>query len=224
MLRDPSIRIGHIGLQSNEGRVVFRNIRLRPIGVAPVLNEADLTGWSTAGAERSRFEVTERGELHVANGPGHLATEAEYTNFILQLECKVNGDRLNSGVFFRALRPQGTKHGRVDGYECQIHNGFKNGDRTKPSDFGTGAIYRRQAARRVVANDREWFAMTLVADGPHMATWVNGYQVTDWTDERPVKENPREGRRDGGGIIAIQGHDPTTDFLFREIKVGELPR
>jgi hypothetical protein len=53
--------------------------------------------------------------------------------------------------------------------------------------------------------------------------WVDGYQVTDWTDTRPEKENPREGLRLGTGVIAIQGHDPTTDFLFREIEVGELP-
>ena len=57
-----------------------------------------------------------------------------------------------------------------------------------------------------------------------MAVWVNGYQVTDWTDKRPAKESGREGLRLGGGAIAIQGHDATTDFLFRKIGVVELPR
>ena len=47
----------------------------------------------------------------------------------------------------------------------------------------------------MVPNDREWFTKTIVADGPHMAVWVNGYQVSDWTDTRPEKENAREGLR-----------------------------
>jgi hypothetical protein len=143
----------------------------------------------------------------------------DYKNFILQLDCKVNGDGLNSGIFFRTLR-----EGRWAGYESQINNKFKDGDRTKPVDFGTGAIYRRQPARRIEANDHEWFTKTIVADGPHLAVWVNGYQVTDWTDPRPEKENAREGKKLTGGAIAIQGHDPTTDFLFRNIRAVELPR
>lgn len=218
--RDPSpIRIGHIGLQSNSGPVAFRNVRLRPIELWETLGPGNLSMFSTERGERSEFEINEAAELHVTNGPGQIETKDEYANFAMQLECKVNGDGLNSGIFFRALRT-----GRWAGYESQINNVFKDGDRTKPADFGTGGIYRRQPARRVVADDREWFFKTIVADGPHMAVWVNGYQVSDWTDTRPEKENAREGLRLGPGVIAIQGHDPTTDFWFRNITVAELPR
>lgn len=210
---------GRIGLQAKEGEIAFRNIRLRPLASSPLLNGKDLAGWSTAGVEPSQFSVTELGELQLKNGPGQLATEKEFADFILQLQCKVNGDGLNSGVFFRTL-----KEGRWQGYESQINHKFVDGDRTKPADFGTGGIYRRQPARRVVANDHEWFTMTLNAAGPHFAVWVDGYQVSDWTDTRPEKENPREGLRLGPGVIAIQGHDPTTDFLFRDIRVVELPK
>ena len=54
-----------------------------------------------------------------------------------------------------------------------------------------GGIYRRQNARKVVSNDFEWFAMTVMADGPHLSTWVNGYQVAHWTDTRAPDVNPR---------------------------------
>jgi hypothetical protein len=57
-----------------------------------------------------------------------------------------------------------------------------------------------------------------------MAVWVNGYQVSDWTDTRPEKENAREGLRLKPGAIAFQGHDPTTNFWFRNFLVAELPR
>lgn len=213
------LRIGHIGLQSREGEVSFRNIRLRPLGLNSIFNGRDLTGWSTSGAEKSKFDVTDMGELRVVNGPGQIATEATFGNFVMQFDCFVNGDGLNSGMFFRTLPT-----GRWQGYESQINNRFKEGDRTKPADFGTGAIYRRQVARRIVADDNTWFTKTIIADGPHMAVWVNGLQVTDWTDKRPPKENAREGYRAGPGTLAIQGHDATTSFLFRNLRIVELPR
>lgn len=217
---DPKpIPIGYMSLQSREGAVAFRSIRLLPKGLAPLINGKDLAGWSTDRAEKCEFKITKDGELQVTNGPGQIDSNADLKNFVLQAECKVNGDGLNSGIFFRTLR-----EGRWTGYESQINNKFKEDDRTKPADFGTGGIYRRQPARRVVADDHKWFTNTIVADGPHMAVWVNGYQVSDWTDPRPAKESPREGRRDGGGAIAIQGHDATTDFLFRNMKAVELPR
>ena len=56
-----------------------------------------------------------------------------------------NGKALNSGIFFRCIPGQ-----YQNGYEAQIQNGFKDDDRTKPVDFGTGAIYRRVPARKVV--------------------------------------------------------------------------
>jgi Domain of Unknown Function (DUF1080) len=213
------LRMGHIGLQSREGKVAFRNVRLKPMGLQPLLNGRDLDGWSKERAEKCQFQVTSNGELHLSHGPGQIETVRDYTNFVLQLECKVNGSGLNSGIFFRTLHK-----GRWAGYESQIQNSFLEGDRTKPKDAGTGAIYRRQAARRVVADDKKWFAKTIVAEGPHFAAWVNGYQVTDFIDRRPEKESGREGLRLGGGAIAIQGHDGTSDFLFRKIGVVELPR
>ena len=168
------------------------------------------------GADKEvAVQVTEKGELHLSHGPGQIETDADFTNFVLQLDCKVNGSGLNSGIFFRTLRK-----GRWAGYESQIQNGFKDGDRTKPKDYGTGAIYRRQPARYVVADDREWFTKTIVADGPHLAVWVNGYQVTDWTDKRPVKESGREGMRLGPGAIAIQGHDRDDGFSVSEDSGG----
>ena len=109
------------------------------------------------------------------------------------------------------------------GYECQIHNGFLDGDRTRPKDCGTGGIFRRQDARFVVADDLQWFHLTLIVGGPHMAAWVNGLQVSDWTDERPPDENPRRGLRLEPGTIMIQGHDPTTDISFRELHAAEVP-
>src|SRR5947209_20201500 len=182
-----------------------------------------MTGWKRyAGDEkraRSTFTVTPEGWINVKNGPGDLQTEKQWADFVFQGECISNGKHLNSGVFFRCLPGQ-----YQNGYEFQIQNGYKDNDRTKPVDFGTGAIYRRVPARKVVSNDGEWFTMTLIAHGDHFATWVNGYQVVDWTDTRPANANPRNGSNLDAGPLSIQGRDPTTDLNFRDLRIAALPR
>jgi hypothetical protein len=209
---------GYIGLQLNSGQVEFRNIKLRPLGTTSLFNGRDLSGWKTYAEMASKFTVTDEGWLHVADGPGQLETEKAYADFTLQLEVFVNGQALNSGIFFRSIPGE-----TMNGYESQIHNGFLDGDRSKPQDGGSGAIFRRQNARKVVANDFEWFHKTIHADDKHMAVWVNGIQVSDWTDNRPPDENPRRGLRLEPGTIIIQGHDPTTDISFRNMRIAELP-
>lgn len=209
---------GRIGLQFKEGPVAFRNVRLKPLGLKPLFNGRDLAGWNTDRAAQSEFTVTSEGEIAIKDGPGQLETDNSFGDFILQLDCRVNGDGLNSGIFFRCIPGD-----KLMGYESQIHNGMVDGDPTQPVDAGTGAIYRRTTARRIVAKDNQWFTKTIVATGPHIAVWVDGFQVTDWTDDRKPDENPRRGLRTAPGTIAIQGHDPTTDLLFRNLKIAELP-
>lgn len=208
---------GHVGLQHNQGRIAFRNIRLRPLGLEAIFNGRDLTGWKEYPELASRFTVTEDGTLNVQNGRGQLESEKQYGDFLLQLECISHAPGLNSGIFFRCVPGED-----MNGYESQIHNVFKNGDRTQPADCGTGGIFRRVDARRVVADDLQWFHKTIVANGPHVAVWVNGYQVTDWTDTRPADPNPRKGLRLDPGTIMIQGHDPTTNLSFRNLRAAEM--
>jgi 3-keto-disaccharide hydrolase len=211
-----------IGIEVPAGsELEIRQLAFQPRELKPLFNAKDLSGWKVFPGERykSHFSVTQEGWLNVKNGPGDLQTEGQYDDFILQLECISNGKALNSGVFFRCVAGQ-----YQNGYEAQIQNGYKDGDRTKPVDFGTGAIYRRVPARKVVSNDHEWFTMTIAAQGKHVATWVNGYQTVDWTDERPPNDNPRNGSKTGKGHISIQGHDPTTDLSFRNIRIAELPK
>jgi len=216
---DPQpLRRGFIGLQHNQGKVQFRNVKLKPLATNRVFNGENLEGWTVRDGMDSDFSVTPEGYLNVKNGRGQIETVDLYGDFLFQLECISRDRHLNSGIFFRCIPGD-----VMMGYESQIHNGFHNGDRSRPIDCGTGGIFRRQDARRVVADDFQWFHKTIVADGPHMAVWVNGYQVSDWTDEREPHENPRQGLRLEPGAIIIQGHDPTTNLSFRDLRIGELP-
>lgn len=227
---------GYIGLSGNG--VVFRSIKLRPLRMKSIFNGIDLKGWKEFPGKKSKFNVTRQGWLEIKNGPGDLQSEGQWDDFVVQLQCRSNGKHLNSGVFFRC-RPGEYQQG----YEAQIRNQFtkalrpytieeydpkthevkgKTTVRSPAVDYGTGGIYRRMPARRGVARDGEWFTMTVVADGRHFATWINGVQVTDWTDNRPMSDNARKGCRLEKGPISFQGHDPTTDLSFRNIRIAGL--
>jgi hypothetical protein len=217
--KDPKpVPSGLIGLQFNTGAVSFKNVKVRPLGLKPLFNGKDLAGWKTYPKMAGKFSVNKEGYLHVQNGKGQLESADKFGDFVLQLECQTNAKSLNSGLFFRCIPGE-----EMNGYESQIHNGFKDGDRTKPVDCGTGGVFRRVDARKVVADDETWFQKTIVANGPHVSTWVNGYQVTDWTDTRKPDPNPRKGLRIEAGTLMIQAHDPTTDIFFRNLNAAEIP-
>jgi len=212
---------GVIGMQFHyEGmKVEFRDIKLQPLGAKSIFNGTDLEGWKVIPDRKSVFSVTSEGWLNVKNGNGDIQTVATWDDFIFQLDVISNGTHLNSGIFFRAIPGEFWQ-----GYESQIRNQWEGDDRTKPVDFGTGGIYRRQPARKVVSSDNEWFTKTIVAHGNHLSVWVNGYQVSDFTDRRKVGPNAREHCKLDAGVISIQGHDPTTDLSFRNLKVAPLPK
>lgn len=210
---------GHVALGFESGNIAFRELRLRPLGLEERLPDKDLAGWRPDAETVARFEITNEGHLHVSGGPGQLELTDSYGDFVLQLECMTHASDQNSGIFFRCIPGD-----RMMGYESQISNAFENGDRRKAVDCGTGGIFRRQNARLVVPDDKQWFHKTIVAHGPHIAVWVNGYQVVDWTDDRPPHENPRKGLRLEPGTLMIQAHDPTTDLSFRAFRIVELPQ
>ena len=224
---DASAKIGYVGLQFlKPGEVEFRNVKLRPLGLKPLFSGNDLTGWEKV--DRPNVQAppewsVKDGAIHVEKGPGQLETTSVYSDFVLQLEVKANAQNErhhpNSGVFWR-----GDRGGFWTGYESQIRNEYKGEDRAQPVDFGTGGIYNHQAALRVVSNDNEFFTKTIIACGRHMATWVNGIQVTNFDDTREEGMDARKQARLAAGPISLQAHDPTTNLDFRNIRVSPLPQ
>jgi hypothetical protein len=217
-------RRGHIGIQYHRyhatrgargPKVYVSEMKLRPLSLKPIFNGTDLTGWNIIPERKSEFSVVD-GALNIMNGNGQIETDAVWRDFTLQLDVISNGEHLNSGVFFRT--PKGVFW---KGYESQVRNQWIKDDRTRPFDFGTGGLYGVQDARKVVSTDHEWFTKTVIASGNHIATWVNGYQISDVFDTRPV--NPEADGKNGyvptAGTINLQGHDPTTNLSFKNINV-----
>jgi hypothetical protein len=225
-----------------KGEVIrIKSVELRPMKMTSLFNGKNLTGWHPyQGPDaKSKFSVTPEGTLHIENGKGDLQTDKQWADFLLQIECKTNAPALNSGVFFRC---QANKY--QQGYEAQIQNSFgpmrdytierydpqthallaKDKVKYNSYDYGTGAIYRRIPARMQACKDKEWFTMTINSQGKHMGVWVNGLMVTDWTDNRPLNDNARNGCKLDAGNISLQGHDPTTNLDFRNIRIVDLSK
>lgn len=226
--RDDKSRAGHIGLQFNpDKKIEFRNIKLKPLGVQPLFNGRDLRGWQVVEAARPAKQPpvwsVKEGAIHVEHGPGQLETEATFDDFVLQLDVRANAQgpthHPNSGVFLR-----GDPKGYWTGYESQIRNEFKGDDRSQPVDFGTGGVYHFQPARKVVSSDNQFFTKTIVARGPHIAVWVNGYPVSDYEDTRAPGMNARKEARLAAGTLSLQAHDPTTNLDFKNIRIARLPK
>jgi hypothetical protein len=134
----------------------------------------------------------------------------------VQIEARTRIRYSNGGLFFRSIPGQ-----FMQGYEAQIYHRCHDGDVTKPFTWATGAIDDRQNARKLLSRDDHFFVMTVIARGPHLATWVNGHQVVDWLDTRPQNANPRQGLRLEPGTIQLQAHDVGTDFEVRQVNATE---
>lgn len=238
---------GYIGLQQHNpgSKIEFRNIKLKPLGLSSIFNGQDLSGWKVMPRDPSPDKLeaawsVKDGLMHVevppregvkSGGQGQLESEGSFKDFILQMDARVNGENLNSGVFFRTVHPSPGE--TWVGIESQIRNQWLGkkwdgtkwlGDRTRPIDIGTGGIYAfKKPTRKVTTDDKVFFKKTIVVAGRQISVWLDGFQVTDCVDPRPANPNPREGYYDGPGTIALQSHDPTTNLDFKNIEVVALP-
>jgi len=89
---------------------------------------------------------------------------------------------------------------------------------------GFKAIRADQARQLLpLVEDKGWFFDTeLLVLAERAGLRIHEVPV-DWTDDRKPAENARQGLKTGKGHLSIQGHDPTTDLIFRDIRIAELP-
>lgn len=187
-----------------------------PVHAAPrtLFNGRDLSGWTAYGhgkwtvedgAIAGRFD-TQR------PGPGYLLTDAEFTDFRLELQFWIS-KRGNSGVYVRQpLRPFGTKgkekpaQQAADGHEIQI-------DYNDPKNL-TGAVYNCRNVTTVAGGEERWNKYAIECRGPRVVVWIDGQEVNRF---EPLR-SPR-------GVIGFQIHGQTPHdhvVRFRNITIQEL--
>ncbi|XZE21206.1 3-keto-disaccharide hydrolase [Pirellulaceae bacterium SH449] len=203
------LKSGWIGLQFREGKIEFRDIKLRPFAEEKLIGNQ--IAFKSPVNVNANYE--QNGAMTIAGGRGFVESTFLFGSGVLQITAETLAPNVNSGVFFRCIPGED-----MNGYECQIHHGF-DGSRLKPLDSGTGAIFRRQAARAVLSDEGELTYVTIIADGPQISTWVQGVQVVEWRDLRKPDSNPRRGLRVDPGTVMLQGHDPDCKVRFHSIKI-----
>lgn len=202
------LKSGWIGLQFREGKIEFRDIKVRPFTEEKLIGKSD--SFKPAVNVTANYENS--GAMTISGGRGFVESTFLFGSGILQFTAETLAPHVNSGVFFRCIPGE-----EMNGYECQIHHGF-DGSRLNPLDSGTGAIFRRQAARAVLSDEGELTYVTIVADGAQVSTWVQGVQVVEWRDLRKPDPNPRRGLRKEPGTLMLQGHDSACNVRFHSIK------
>ena len=88
----------------------------------------------------------------------------------------------------------------------------------------TAGLYSVKDNMEAPAKDDEWFTMQIVVQGKHVTTSVNGKTIVDYTEPDGV-ERPADmkARLITSGTFALQGHDPKSKVLVKNIMVKVLP-
>ena len=144
-----------------------------------------------------------------------LATTAEYQNFELELEWKLQGTEgfINGGVQFRTKRIP--NHHEVSGYQADLGAGFD------------GALYDESRRNKILAKPDEetlkkaikplgqWNHYRIRAQGNHIQLWLNGIKTVDYMEtETNIPQT---------GIIAVQIHGGATAVAqYRKLSMKEF--
>lgn len=167
-----------------------------------------LNGWKAA-EHPGTFTVAD-GAIVVYGDRAHLFYEGavnnhSFKNFELKLKV-MTFPGANSGIFIHtAYQEEGWPS---KGYEVQVNN-------TQSDWRRTASIYAVQDVKEVYMKDNEWFDMHIAVQGKRIIVKLNGKVVNDFTEG--------ENGRLTGGTIALQGHDPGSKVMYKDILLKVLP-
>ena len=176
-----------------------------------------LNGWKV-GENAATFSVQD-GAI-VVNGPrAHLYYDGpvqnhDFRNFEFKADVMTT-EGSNSGLYFHTAYQEGGWPSK--GYEVQVNNSHTDWRRT-------AGLYAIQDVKEAPAKDGEWFTMHIVVKGKTVTTAVNGKTLVTYTEPDNV-ERPKDmaQRLISSGTFAIQGHDPKSKVLVKNIMVKPLP-
>lgn len=143
----------------------------------------------------------------------YLATTAEYENFDLSFQYRLEGTQyLNTGVYFRSAF---TGPGKIIGYQADIGEGYDGG--LFEEGRGRGVLTVPPAdLRKKVVKPNAWNDYRVRAEGRRFQIWINNQLMTDYIDR-----DRRPARR---GAFAIELSANMRGVIrFRNFELEELP-
>jgi hypothetical protein len=203
-------------------------------GWVKLFNGKNLDGWVQRGGKaKYRAEDNQIIGTSVPNTQNSfLCTTKNYTDFILELEFKVDSG-LNSGVQVRSEcfdKPRtvelgGKKYrisaGRVHGYQVEIDIG------DKPKRAWTGGIYdegrrgwiydlKKNDKARNASKPKDWNKFRIECQRDSIKTWINGVPAAD------LKDSVTKSGFIGLQVHAVGGREKPLEVRFRNLRIKEL--
>jgi len=183
-------------------------------------------GWKLSTENPDSFKIKD-GAI-VAQGPrAHLfyagkVAGANFRNFELKVDVLAKNNS-NGGIYFHTAYQE---TGWPDkGFEVQVNNTFNRDPRK------TGGLYGVSDNLVPPVKDDEWFTEHVVVRGNSVKIYVNDDLVTnwvqpdDWDGLRPLSNGRGQNfplRKLDTGTFALQGHDPGSVVMYKNIRVKLL--
>jgi hypothetical protein len=186
-------------------------------GFIPLFDGKSLDGWK-AGENAATFSVA-NGAIVVSGPRAHLyyvgpVQQHDFKSFEFKADVMTTPGS-NSGIYFHTAYQEGGWPAK--GYEVQVNNSHTDPKRT-------GGLYGIQDVFEPPAKDNEWFTEHITVQGKRVTVKVNGKQLVDYTEPDNLQRPPQMAeRRLSSGTFALQGHDPESKVLYRNIAVKPLP-
>ena len=185
-----------------------------------LFNGKDLSGWK-AVAGKATFEVKDgviEGTAVHGTGNTFLVSEEMYTDFILEVDLKINHISSNSGIMARGQFDPAARNGEglVFGYQIEADptpRAWSGGiyDEARRGWFYTLDL---NPAAKSAFKMGEWNTYRIEAIGNTIKTWINGQEVAYFMDDMDAK-----------GFIGLQVHsiqkkeDEGRKTYFRNVRI-----
>lgn len=176
-----------------------------------------LNGWKV-GNNAETFAVAD-GAIVVNGNVAHLFYDGDIINHDFKnFEFKAKVMTMpgsNSGIYFHTAYQE--KGWPSKGYEVQVNNSHTDWRRT-------GSLYAIEDVKEVYVKDNEWYTESIMVQGKRVVIKINDKTVVDYTEPENVERPANMAERIiSHGTFALQGHDPKSKVLFKDIMVRALP-
>jgi len=155
-----------------------------PANLTPIFNGRDLAGWKAP--DPNPFWRVEDGVLIGENDAelrgSMLYTEAAYGDFVMEAEVRWEGE-IDSGFIVRRPELQlqiGVSRSLKRDMTCSFYTGGQEGYPEAGQAKGTEGLLK----------SGDWNRIRLRARGDTFAVWLNGKQVTDYTNRKYAGPGP----------------------------------
>jgi len=186
---------------SNQTTKIDWNVATKKEPWENLFNGKNYAGWSVIGSTAKSWIADSAFVCHkVINTPEHtfIRTNKQYDNFILEGDCKIEGD-FHTGFLFRCIDAPDTASVSLYGYQVKIDPTTRKWTGGIFDDFGKTWHWlytlKEDSIARTAFKMNEWNHFRIEAIGSTMKVWVNNIPTTHLINTKYTK-----------GYIALKIH------------------